>query len=156
MFSVSICEDIFICMKTFLSLCDYLGTPGGGALFGLEGTEGGGPGSGDTAGRPGGPGAARPPGRGGPGGARRWGVGLDMGDLKTETIRLSDAAHTVSKKTVDLLLGYLRPDGIPVTCSQESSTGGGIAVVIVVVLMSPMMLRPSRRAWYIFNISSRC
>lgn len=51
---------------------------------------------------------------------------------------------------------YLRPEGIPVTCNQESSTGGGIAVVIVDVLMSPMMLRPSRRAWYIFNISSRC
>lgn len=51
---------------------------------------------------------------------------------------------------------YLRPEGIPVTWSQESSTGGGIAVVMVDVLMSPMMLRPSRRAWYIFNISSRC
>lgn len=66
----------------------YLGTPGGGALFGREGTEGGGPGSGDTAGRPGGPGAARPAGRGGPGGARRWGVGLDMGDLRRDQINL--------------------------------------------------------------------
>lgn len=65
----------------------HLGTPGGGALLGLEGTEGG-PGSGDTAGRDGGPGAARPPGRGGPGGARRCGVGLDMGDLEGAAERL--------------------------------------------------------------------
>lgn len=118
----------------------YLGTPGGGALPGLEGMEGG-PGSGDTAGRDGGPGAARPPGRGGPGGARRWGVGLDMGDLQRPAETLRDRSHCVCV-TADLLLGYLRPDGIPVTCSQESSTGGGIAVVMVDVLMSPMMLRP--------------
>lgn len=54
------------------------------------------------------------------------------------------------------LAAHLRPDGIPVTCSQESSTGGGIAVVMVEVLMSPMMLSPSFRAWYIRSISSRC
>lgn len=56
----------------------------------------------------------------------------------------------------DPLLGYLRPDGIPVTCSHESSTGGGIVVVMVDVLMSPMSWRPSRRAKYIFRVSSRC
>lgn len=71
------------CKRGLVCLCGYLGTPGGGALLGREGTEGA-PGSGDTAGRDGGPGAARPPGRGGPGGARRWGVGLDMGDLDTD------------------------------------------------------------------------
>lgn len=47
---------------------------GSGEAPGREGT-GGAP----AAGRVGG--ALRPPGRGGPGGARRWGVGLDMGDL---------------------------------------------------------------------------
>lgn len=51
---------------------------------------------------------------------------------------------------------HLRPDGIPVTCSHESSTGGGIDVEMVEVLMSPMIPRPSRRAWYILSISSRC
>ena len=127
-------------------MCRYLGTPGGGALLGREGMEGG-PGSGDTAGRDGGPGAARPPGRRGPGGARRWGVGLDMGDLQRPAERLREADHTHCVwVTADPLLGYLRPDGIPVTCSQESSTGGGIVVVMVEVLMSPMMFRPSRRA----------
>lgn len=50
----------------------------------------------------------------------------------------------------------LRPDGIPVTCSHESSTGGGAAVVTVDVLMSPMMFRASFRAKYIRSISSRC
>lgn len=58
--------------------------------------------------------------------------------------------------TAHLNGAYLRPEGVPVTCSQESSTGGGMAVVMVDVLMSPMMLRPSRNAWYILNISSRC
>lgn len=43
-------------------------------------------------------------------------------------------------------LGYLRPDGMFCTCSQESSTGGGSGVLMVVVLMSPMMLRASLRA----------
>lgn len=68
----------------------HLGTPGG-ARLGREGTWGRGalkgsgeaPGLDGTGGAPavGGPGAVRPPGRGGPGGARRWGVGLDIGDL---------------------------------------------------------------------------
>lgn len=69
---------------------------------------------------------------------------------------VSDAAHGLLRSTAHLLAAYLRPDGIPVTCSHESSTGGGIAVVMVEVLMSPMMLRPSRSAWYILSISSRC
>lgn len=79
----------------------YLGTPGGGgALLGREGTDGGGPGSGETAGREAGPGAARPPGRGGPGGARRWGVGLDMGDLQTtaETLVMERGDNIVTEQ----------------------------------------------------------
>lgn len=130
-----------------------LGTPGGGALLGREGTEGGGaPGSGDTAGREGG--AARPPGRGGPGGARRWGVGLDIGDLRRQD-GTQGVRQTVPVGRTERLAAYLRPDGIPVTCSQESSTGGGAAVVMVDVLMSPMMVRASFRAKYIRSISSR-
>ncbi len=73
---------------------------------------------------------------------------------QTDSVMLIILVHIYV--TAEPLLGYLRPDGIPVTCSQESSTGGGIAVVMVEVLMSPMMLSPSRRAWYILNISSRC
>lgn len=57
---------------------------------------------------------------------------------------------------ITFLAHYLRPEGPPCTCSQESSTGGGMAVVTVVVLMSPMMLRASFRAWYMRSISSLC
>lgn len=138
------CEKGFLCLDGICvtphwSLIEILGTPGG-ARLGREGTWGGGalkgsgeaPGLDGTGGAPavGGPGAVRPPGRGGPGGARRWGVGLDIGDL--------------------------RPEGPPCTCSQESSTGGGMVVEIVVVLMSPMMPRASLRAWYMRSISSLC
>ena len=66
-----------------------------------------------------------------------------MGDLQGPAETLRDRSFTFCVcVTADLLLCYLRPDGIPVTCSQESSTGGGIVVVMVDVLMSPMMLRP--------------
>lgn len=78
-----------------------------------------------------------------------WGTCRDQ----QNSVTLPAVCH---RRTADQLASYLRPDGIPVTCSQESSTGGGIAVVTVEVLMSPMILRPSRSAWYILSISSRC
>lgn len=68
-------------------------------------------------------------------------------------------SNFLNKNNVDLLKKmtlYLRPEGPPCTCSQESSTGGGMAVEIVVVLMSPMMPRASLRAWYMRSISSLC
>lgn len=61
-----------------------------------------------------------------------------------------------SKFTSILIASYRPPEPPRCTCSQESSTGGGMAVLTVDVLMSPMMLRASRRAWYIRSISSRC
>lgn len=91
--------------------------------------------------------------RGGPtlwGGA---GHGRPAGGDRGTLWRWSDTSYLWNRLVTPR---YLRPEGIPVTCSQESSTGGGIDVVMVEVLMSPMMWRPSRRAWYILNISSRC
>lgn len=73
----------------------------------------------------------------------------------SEQRRLGDAVTAPLHGAAKQLPAYLRPHGIPVTCSHESSTGGGAVVVTVVVLMSPMMFRPSRRAWYIRSISSR-